>query len=214
MQGCRNGDLPESLARKLEISTVLQGHTGCVNRLAWNQDGSLLASASDDCQVRWQPHVLSQQQGRPGTLMQLAWDMLTVHSHTDDQKTPGSFCHVLYLNLLEVWLSQWCLGCDHTSLGSGPPDRQHCLANPTSSRACIRRIASLFCAVSGIRWLFNPRHGITHGLMCLPYTLQQLVNCCGSTRTAAGDPSPCKRSTGPYWCETSVSSLLCAFCRC
>lgn len=48
---CRGGDLPEFLARKLEISTVLNGHTGCVNRLAWNQDGSLLASASDDCQV-------------------------------------------------------------------------------------------------------------------------------------------------------------------
>jgi WD40 repeat protein len=49
---CRDGDLPESLARKLELSAVLNGHTGCVNRLAWNQDGSLLASASDDCQVR------------------------------------------------------------------------------------------------------------------------------------------------------------------
>jgi WD40 repeat protein len=60
LQGCRDGDLPEGLARKLEISTVLHGHTGCVNRLAWNQDGSLLASASDDCQVRWRPHVLAQ----------------------------------------------------------------------------------------------------------------------------------------------------------
>jgi WD40 repeat protein len=49
---CRDGDLPEFLARKLELSAVLNGHTGCVNRLAWNQDGSLLASASDDCQVR------------------------------------------------------------------------------------------------------------------------------------------------------------------
>lgn len=50
---CRSGDLPEALARKLDNATVLNGHTGCVNRLAWNQDGSLLASASDDCQVCW-----------------------------------------------------------------------------------------------------------------------------------------------------------------
>lgn len=48
----RNGNLPEALAKKLGVSAVLSGHTGCVNRLAWNQDGSLLASASDDCQVQ------------------------------------------------------------------------------------------------------------------------------------------------------------------
>eukprot|EP00877_Chromochloris_zofingiensis_P010684 jgi/Chrzof1/586/Cz01g21100.t1 len=41
----------EALARKLSLDTSLQGHSGCVNRLAWNEDGSRLASASDDCQV-------------------------------------------------------------------------------------------------------------------------------------------------------------------
>jgi WD and tetratricopeptide repeat-containing protein 1 len=48
----RGGNLPPGLARKLCLSGVLAGHSGCVNRLAWNQDGSMLASASDDCQVR------------------------------------------------------------------------------------------------------------------------------------------------------------------
>jgi WD and tetratricopeptide repeat-containing protein 1 len=39
------------MAEKLALEACLQGHQGCVNRLAWNEDGSLLASASDDCQV-------------------------------------------------------------------------------------------------------------------------------------------------------------------
>lgn len=30
---------------------ILTGHRGCVNRLAWNANGSLLASGSDDRQV-------------------------------------------------------------------------------------------------------------------------------------------------------------------
>lgn len=38
-------------ARKLTNSKKLVGHDGCVNRLAWNEDGSLLASGSDDRQV-------------------------------------------------------------------------------------------------------------------------------------------------------------------
>ena len=33
-----------------ETTTV--GHEGCVNCLEWSEDGSLLASASDDCSVR------------------------------------------------------------------------------------------------------------------------------------------------------------------
>ena len=42
----------EALARKLEVERVLSGHAGCVNRLAWSEDGGLLASASDDLRVR------------------------------------------------------------------------------------------------------------------------------------------------------------------
>eukprot|EP00879_Flechtneria_rotunda_P011475 GHRR01011988.1.p1 GENE.GHRR01011988.1~~GHRR01011988.1.p1 ORF type:complete len:100 (+),score=4.40 GHRR01011988.1:230-529(+) len=43
--------MPEGVARKLTLEGVLSGHGGCVNRVAWNEDGSMLASASDDCQV-------------------------------------------------------------------------------------------------------------------------------------------------------------------
>lgn len=38
-------------AQKLTDINKLTGHEGCVNRLAWSQDGSLLASGSDDRQV-------------------------------------------------------------------------------------------------------------------------------------------------------------------
>ncbi|CAL8472173.1 g11715 [Coccomyxa elongata] len=41
----------EVFARKLSVENVLQGHEGCVNRLAWNEDGTLLASGSDDRRV-------------------------------------------------------------------------------------------------------------------------------------------------------------------
>jgi hypothetical protein len=41
----------EALARKLQLDRVLHGHAGCVNRLAWNEDGSMLASGSDDLRV-------------------------------------------------------------------------------------------------------------------------------------------------------------------
>lgn len=64
----RGGDLPEGVAKKLENVTVLAGHTGCVNRLAWNQDGSLLASASDDCQVRCSAAPGAVHQALPGVL--------------------------------------------------------------------------------------------------------------------------------------------------
>lgn len=37
--------------RKLECIETLHGHHGCVNRLDWNQDGTFLASASDDTNV-------------------------------------------------------------------------------------------------------------------------------------------------------------------
>ena len=40
------------------IAAELHGHSGCVNRLAWNHDGSLLASVSDDTDLiirKWEP---------------------------------------------------------------------------------------------------------------------------------------------------------------
>lgn len=37
---------------------MLEGHEGCVNRIAWNSEGSLLVSGSDDCCIRiWNPHM-------------------------------------------------------------------------------------------------------------------------------------------------------------
>ncbi|EFN53955.1 hypothetical protein CHLNCDRAFT_136223 [Chlorella variabilis] len=41
----------ESAARRLSVEALLRGHQGCVNRLAWNESGSLLASGSDDRKV-------------------------------------------------------------------------------------------------------------------------------------------------------------------
>ena len=43
----------EPLARTLGLEATLRGHRGCVNRLAWSQDGTLLASGSDDRQVQF-----------------------------------------------------------------------------------------------------------------------------------------------------------------
>lgn len=44
------------LFRHLCLRKRLQGHRGCVNRLCWNDAGTLLASASDDCTVcLWNP---------------------------------------------------------------------------------------------------------------------------------------------------------------
>ncbi|GBF94894.1 hypothetical protein Rsub_08137 [Raphidocelis subcapitata] len=43
--------LDGALARKLALESVLHGHAGCVNRLAWSEGGELLASASDDLRV-------------------------------------------------------------------------------------------------------------------------------------------------------------------
>ncbi|KAJ7516416.1 hypothetical protein O6H91_22G057700 [Diphasiastrum complanatum] len=37
-----------SLVQRLSLSTVMEGHQGCVNALAWNKTGSLLLSGSDD----------------------------------------------------------------------------------------------------------------------------------------------------------------------
>ena len=37
---------------RLGLVSELKGHKGCVNRLVWSDDGNLLASVSDDCDVR------------------------------------------------------------------------------------------------------------------------------------------------------------------
>jgi WD domain, G-beta repeat len=41
-----------TVARRLRLHGVLHGHAGCVNRLAFSRDATLLASASDDLTVR------------------------------------------------------------------------------------------------------------------------------------------------------------------
>lgn len=46
------GYFPPHFARYITLQHKLEGHSGCVNRLAWNHDGSLLASGSDDKRVR------------------------------------------------------------------------------------------------------------------------------------------------------------------
>lgn len=44
------------MIERLGLETELKGHTGCVNCLEWNRDGSVLASASDDLHViLWDP---------------------------------------------------------------------------------------------------------------------------------------------------------------
>jgi len=43
-------------AMKLQTESTFRGHRGCVNRLHWNQDGSFLASGSDDRTIRIWPY--------------------------------------------------------------------------------------------------------------------------------------------------------------
>ena len=43
--------LHAAIAKELGLEETLHGHTGCVNRLAWNEDGTLLASGSDDLTI-------------------------------------------------------------------------------------------------------------------------------------------------------------------
>lgn len=57
-----NHRLPSSVnlefVKNLSQESVLVGHSGCVNCLEWNQDGTLLASGSDDRQVIvWNPFM-------------------------------------------------------------------------------------------------------------------------------------------------------------
>lgn len=42
----------ELAARKLSLESCFHGHEGCVNRLAWNEAGTFLASGSDDTDIR------------------------------------------------------------------------------------------------------------------------------------------------------------------
>lgn len=42
---------PPYYARWLALSEELHGHMGCVNRITWNEDGTKLASGSDDRKV-------------------------------------------------------------------------------------------------------------------------------------------------------------------
>lgn len=47
----RECHFPAAYAHKLGKELELEGHDGCVNRLAWSEDGTLLASGSDDRHV-------------------------------------------------------------------------------------------------------------------------------------------------------------------
>ncbi|OQV21610.1 WD and tetratricopeptide repeats protein 1 [Hypsibius exemplaris] len=42
----------EDLIGRLGLAYELKGHEGCVNCISWNEEGTLLASGSDDCKVR------------------------------------------------------------------------------------------------------------------------------------------------------------------
>lgn len=54
MQGAGvRAHFPPQFARHLRMTDELDGHNGCVNRLAWNHEGSLLASGSDDRRARF-----------------------------------------------------------------------------------------------------------------------------------------------------------------
>lgn len=47
----------DDFINRLGISTILEGHNGCVNCLEWNKAGTLLVSGSDDLFIRlWRPH--------------------------------------------------------------------------------------------------------------------------------------------------------------
>ncbi|XP_039065511.1 WD and tetratricopeptide repeats protein 1-like [Hibiscus syriacus] len=54
-QNCRDVDhslqTHSSLIRRLALEQELEGHQGCVNTVAWNSNGSLLISGSDDAQI-------------------------------------------------------------------------------------------------------------------------------------------------------------------
>jgi len=45
----------ESIVNRLFLDDPLAGHSGCVNRLAWNETGDILASTGDDADIRLWP---------------------------------------------------------------------------------------------------------------------------------------------------------------
>ena len=48
----------KSLINRLGLDYELSGHSGCVNCLEWNKDGSILASGSDDIHIMlWDPFL-------------------------------------------------------------------------------------------------------------------------------------------------------------
>lgn len=48
----------KSLIDRLGLDYELSGHSGCVNCLEWNKDGSILASGSDDLHIiLWNPFL-------------------------------------------------------------------------------------------------------------------------------------------------------------
>ncbi len=66
-----------SWAEKLSNVQKLNGHEGCVNRLAWSEDGSLLASGSDDRQVAVHLY-LTERAYRHSDDLALLWYLTTV----------------------------------------------------------------------------------------------------------------------------------------
>lgn len=52
----RKLQVTDDLVARLGLEAELEGHTGCVNCLEWNQKGEILASGSDDVQIiLWDP---------------------------------------------------------------------------------------------------------------------------------------------------------------
>mmetsp|Transcript_7028 Transcript_7028/g.10517 ORF Transcript_7028/g.10517 Transcript_7028/m.10517 type:complete len:120 (+) Transcript_7028:140-499(+) len=47
----RDMNVHPSMISRMKKELVLDGHTGCVNRISWNDSGTLLASGSDDLHI-------------------------------------------------------------------------------------------------------------------------------------------------------------------
>ncbi|CAG2110116.1 unnamed protein product [Medioppia subpectinata] len=112
----------DSLIRRLGLEKELEGHSGCVNCLEWNQRGSLLASGSDDQQIMiWDPfrHKLlhSLQSGHQGNIFSVKFIPKTddnmvcsgaadcrvrVHDITGSETTLVCCCHLGRVKRLAV----------------------------------------------------------------------------------------------------------------